>query len=251
MATNNDPAPTPTPEPKADAKITRGDINKAWLTEIANAKKVAHAALDADNATGLNLVELDSTLAPNIISLTGDVEKKIAQLKTARVTKSATTKQEEAAREALITVIQPIQTAAKRKFKGADATQRDAYYIGESLGNLGLPDVLIAAKNVLARLTPGEKNAPPQDVLAGIKTDGAIKDLAAAIAEYSGSNEDQDDQQLDASALLETIAGDIATLAEYRRDIQLAAEQAWPWRSVGVATRRKTFLLPADRPVKD
>jgi len=30
-----------------------------------------------------------------------------------------------------------------------------------------------------------------------------------------------------------------------------AAEQAWPWRTPGVATIRKAFLLPVDRPFKE
>jgi hypothetical protein len=32
---------------------------------------------------------------------------------------------------------------------------------------------------------------------------------------------------------------------------QLAADQAWPWRTPGVATLRKDFLLPVDRTPTD
>jgi|ERR1035437_1632349 hypothetical protein len=41
------------------------------------------------------------------------------------------------------------------------------------------------------------------------------------------------------------------TLAGLRREVQQAADQAWPWRNDGVATIRKTFLLPANQPLKD
>ena len=148
-------------------------------------------------------------------------------------------------------MLAPIQTAARRKFKGTDATQRDAYYIGSSLGTQTLDAVLIAARNVLKRLTPGEKNAPPQDVLPGIKAAGDIKDLADAIALYDTKNDEQGDQQLEASGVLEAIWADVDTLATLRREVQLAADQAWPWRADGVATIRKTFLLPANQPLKD
>jgi hypothetical protein len=41
------------------------------------------------------------------------------------------------------------------------------------------------------------------------------------------------------------------TLAGLRREVQLAADQAWPWRAEGVSTIRKSFLLPANQPLKD
>jgi hypothetical protein len=31
--------------------------------------------------------------------------------------------------------------------------------------------------------------------------------------------------------------------------VKLAAEQAWSWRNSGVASIRKSFLLPTDRPM--
>jgi hypothetical protein len=43
----------------------------------------------------------------------------------------------------------------------------------------------------------------------------------------------------------------IATLAGLRHQIQLAADQAWPWRTPGVATIRRDFLLPVDRPLSE
>ena len=51
-------------------------------------------------------------------------------------------------------------------------------------------------------------------------------------------------RQNDASALLEKIALAITALARLRRQIQLAADQTWPWRTEGVKAIRKAFLLP-------
>lgn len=182
-------APTPTPAPKT--KTPRGDTNQEILDELANSKKVAAAAVDPTNAAQLSDVELDATLPPKMTALVEKITSDLAKLKTTRVAKKSATKQEEAARNSLLAVLQPIQIAAKRKFNGDGAAQRDAYYIGDGLGTQSLDDVLIAARNVLARLTPGENNEPPQDVLPGIKAGGAIKDLADKIAEYAGNDTEQ------------------------------------------------------------
>lgn len=238
---------TPAPAPKTP----RGDTNQQILDELANAKTVAAAAVDPANATRLADVELDAALPGKITALADKITGDLAKLKTSRVAKKTATKQETAARDSLLAVLQPIQTAAKRKFNGDVTTEREAYYIGTALSAQALDDVLIAARNVLARLTPGANNAPPQDALPGIKADGAIKDLADKIAEYQGEDAAQGEQQKKSGGTLEAIWADVTVLAGYRREVQLAADQAWPWRNPGVATLRKSFLLPANQPLKD
>jgi hypothetical protein len=42
----------------------------------------------------------------------------------------------------------------------------------------------------------------------------------------------------------------IGKLAGLRHQVQLAAEQAFPWRTPGVASIRKSFQLPTDRPMR-
>ena len=245
------PTPTPTPTPVSKTRGPRGDTNQEILNELATSKKVVAAALDPANAPNLVAVDLDATLPKNISDLAAKITKDLAGLEKARVAKKMATAQETAARDSLIAVIAPIQTAARRKFKGPTATQRDAYYIGASLSVQSFDEVLIAARNVLARLLPGDKGAPPQDVLPGIKATGAIKDLGDAIAEYDDDDTAQDDQQQEASGALESIWDDVTVLAGLRRELQLAADQAWPWRNQGVETIRKAFLLPANQPLKD
>lgn len=245
------PTPTPTPTPAPKPKASRGDTNQEILDELANSKKVADAATDPAYTAGLAAVELDPTLPPKIVALVEKITKDLGKLKKARVAKKAATQQEVAARDSLIAVLQPIQIAAKRKFKGADAAQRAAYYIGDGLGAQTLQEALTAARSVLARLTPGDQGAPPLDVLPGITAAGAIKDLADKIAEYAANDTEQGDQQLEASGALEAIWADVDTLAGLRREVQLAADQAWPWRKKGVSTLRKAFLLPANQPLKD
>ena len=48
---------------------------------------------------------------------------------------------------------------------------------------------------------------------------------------------------------LQAIVANIGKLAGLRHQVQLAAEQAFPWRNSGVASIRQSFLLPTDRPM--
>lgn len=245
----NTPTPSPTPAPKT--KRARGEVNREYLDELANARAVATAAADPARIAGLTAVEFDATLPGQINALAAITEGLIGKVTGLRAGKKAITAQESAARDALIAVIAPIQTAAKRKFAGGDQRLRDAYYIGNGLPNETLEEVLNAARSIHARLIPGANNAPPQDVLPGVQPGVQIKDLADAIALYGGKNQAQSDQQQAAAGMLETIAAQISILAGFRHSVQLAADQAWPWRNEGVTTLRKAFLLPVDRPLKD
>ncbi|MBK8039108.1 MAG: hypothetical protein IPK22_18550 [Verrucomicrobiaceae bacterium] len=109
------------------------------------------------------------------------------------------------------------------------------------------------ATGVLKRLSPGENNAPPADTLPGIKPGpgGTIDTLAQALAKRVATSSARTTQQNKSSATLEQITAKVETLATHRKEIQLAADQAWPWRQNGVEAIRKAFLLPVDRPLSD
>jgi hypothetical protein len=110
---------------------------------------------------------------------------------------------------------------------------------------------LCPQSNVSHTVSPGENNAPPQDVLPGSQLDQQMQALADALSLYDTKNTAQGAQQTAASGTLEDIIAKIATLAGLRHQVQLAADQAWPWRTPGVATIRKDLLLPVDRRLAD
>jgi hypothetical protein len=244
-----DPTPTPTPPPAPKAIHSRSEQNRGFLDEVDKSRKVAAAALDPDNTAALADVDFDVSLPGRIISLAAQIEASLGRVTGARASKKAVTDQESAARKALIAVLAPIQTAAKRKFAGDDLRLREAYYIGgDGLADETLEEVLTASRAILARLTPGPNSEPPQDVLPGIKADRQIAALADAIDLYGGKDQAQTDEQKKAAKLLEDTGAQVVTLTGLRHQVQLAADQAWPWRTPGVATIRKSFLLPVDRP---
>jgi hypothetical protein len=240
-----DPTPTPTPTPAPKAKRQRSTIKRKHLNEIANSRAVAKAAADPANAAALAAVEFDATLPGQITTLAEATETAIGKLTGTRAAKTEMTAQETAARDALIAVIVPIQTAARRKFTGDQEPMRHAFFIGEGLPDDTLGEVQTAAVAIRDRLV----GTPPQDVLPGVK-DAQITALTNAVTQYATNITAPGDQQNENSGALQTIVANIGTLAGLRHQVQLAAEQAWPWRTPGVASIRKSFQLPTDRPMR-
>lgn len=251
-----DPTPTPTPDPTpapAKAKRTRSALNQDHLKEVTAARAVAAAALDPNHTAALADVDFEATLPGQTNTLADTIEAALGTLTGTRAGKKEMSDQEKAAREALLAAIAPIQTAAKRKYKGTSIEQRGAYFIGgpKQLVNSTLEEVLTAARAIHTRLSPGAGGTPPADTLPGIKPLGRIKDLSDAIAAYDATNTAQGNQQEAAAEALEAIGTQVTELASLRREIQLAADQAWPWRTPGVKTIRKAFGLPEDRPLAE
>ena len=237
-----DPTPTPTPAPKT--KHQRSTINRKHLNEIANSRAMAKAAADPANAAALAVVEFDTTLPGQITTLADATETAIGKLTGTRAVKTEMTAQETTARDALIAVIAPIQTAARRKFTGDQEQLRHAYFIGEGLPEDTLGEVQTAAIAIRDRLV----GTPPQDVLPGIKA-AQITALSSAITTYATDVTAPGGQQNENAGALEAIVANIGKLAGLRHQVQLAAEQAFPWRNSGVASIRQSFLLPTDRPM--
>jgi hypothetical protein len=246
--TTTDPIPTPTPTPATKTKRQRSTINRKHLDEIANSRAVAKAALDPANAATLAGVDFDATLPGQINALADSTETAIGKLTGNRVQKNELTAEEKTARDALVSVIAPIQTAAKRKFTAPHDPMRHAYFIGEDMHSDTLYEVQTAAIAIRDRLVVVPPATAPLDVLPGIKA-GQISALTAAIATYASGIAAPGDQKNQNAAALETIVANINKLAGLRHQVQLAAEQAFPWRTPGVAAIRQSFLLPADRPL--
>ena len=243
-----DPTPTTAPVPAPKTKRHRSTINREHLDELKNSRTVAKAALDPANAATLATVEFDTTLPGQINTLAGNTETAIGKLTGTRVQKNELTAEEAAARDALMAVLVPIQTAAKRKFADPHDPMRHAFFIGENLAHDTLGEVQTAAVAIRNRLVAVPPATAPLDVLPGVKAP-QITALSNAITTYASGVTAPDAQQNQNMGALNTIVANVATLAGLRHQVQLAAEQALPWRTPGVAATRQAFLLPANRPL--
>ena len=246
MSDPTPPPPAPAPKPK---RAPRSPINQDFVKEVAASRSVAAAAVKTDYTAALTAVEFDATLPTQVTTLADQIDTFIGKVIGARSGKTEMTDQERAARAALIAVLGPIQTAAKRKFRGATVAGRANYFIGQDLANQSLDEVLTATRAIRLRLVPGLNNAPPENVLPGITALGKIKELTDAITLYDTKNTAQGDKQTEAGLTLENLDAAVTALADLRHQIQLAADQAWPWRTPQVVNIRKDFLLPVDRPL--
>ena len=243
-----DPPPTPTPTPADKPQRHKSVVNRKHLAEIANSRAVAKAALDPANTAALAGVEFDATLPGQINTLADSTETAIGKLTGARAGGTGMTAQEIADRDALVALIAPIQTAARRKYPGRHDALRTAYFIGTDLHDETLHEVGIAAIAIRDRLVAVPPAAAPVDVLPGVKA-AQITALSNAITLYVGDVAAGDEQQNQNSGALNTIKASISKLASLRHQVQLAAEQAFPWRTPGVAATPQAFLLPPDRPL--
>lgn len=246
--------PESTPTPPAESpkgKGQRASLNRALTDELKNASAVAAAAAEKKYRAALDEAEYDHSLTGRVNDLEKKIRADVAQLKKARTQAGKLSSDEAKAHDLVLAALQPIQTAAKRQFHGDDERLRRAYFIGESLANRSLADLLLAADSVLANLVPAEGQTAPVDTLPGVKPEGRIRELRDAIAKARAKDGSGSATRVDAGTLLENITADVAVLAGLRRQIQLAADQAFPWRASKVGSIRRAFLLPRDRPLTD
>jgi hypothetical protein len=239
---------TPTPSPAPANAHPHGVANQEHLDEIANARAVAKAALDPAFAAALAGVAFDTTLPGQINTLADATEKAIGRLTGDHSGGKAMTAEQVAARNALVAVLAPIQTAARRKFTGTQIALQQAYFIGGHIAHGGLHFAATAAKAIRDRLVAGPNSTPPVDVLPGIGA-AQINALSNTIAEFAGDIDAADAQANQNIATHNLIVANIAQLANLRHQVQLAAEQAFPWRTPGVGATRLAFLLPPGRPL--
>ena len=243
-----DTTPTPTPTPAPKTKRPPSAVNRKHVAELANSRAVAKAAADPANAALLAGVDFDATLPGQMNGLAERTETAIGKLTGARAAGTDMTAQQLAARDALLAVIAPIQTAARRKYTGLHDLLRQAYFIGGHLSHEALQEVSIAAIAIRDRLVAVPPSTTPVDTLPGVKP-AQITALSNAITLYAENVTAGDEQQNQNAGALNAIETNLATLAGMRHQVQLAAEQAVPWRTPGVAATRAAFLLPDDRPL--
>ena len=242
------PTATPTPAPVATGNHPHGRVNQEHLDEIANSRAVAKAALDPAFAAALAGVEFDTTLPGQITTLADKIEQDIGKLTGTKSGSLAMTAEQLAARDTLVAVLAPIQTAARRKFTGTQTAWRQAYFIGGHLAHGSLSFAATAAKAIRDRLVAVPPATAPLDVLKGIGP-AQITGLINTITRFAGDISAADTQQNLNLAAHNAIVANLAALAALRHQVQLAAEQAYPWRASGVAATRQAFLLPPNRPL--
>lgn len=246
------PADTPEPDPKPRAK--RADVSRATLDEISLADRCASAATEDDNLTVLLGRDWTAQEQTNLTAGVTVAEDLIRRIKAARAGKKSRTQSETSARIELIAALDPILTGAKRTFPDG-AGERALFGVGENIVNLTTYDLWRLARDTHKNLTPGQTDtgtpAPAAYTLKGVQP-AEITRLGELAQKYKDADFAQADAGLTAAQLLDKLNKHMdETLNPLRRELQLTAEQAWPYRESTNRSKRMAFGLPPNRPMTE
>jgi hypothetical protein len=237
---NPNPDPTPTP-PAKTKRAPRAPVSKELLDElqlvaavVAAAGKAGHAALLAKREITPELVaDLQSDLAA-AQALAGQVPGKAAA-------KTGATGTEAELRDALVERLQEVQKAVKQKtVRRKDEALLKRYLVGKQLYN---------SRTALEQAADSFLENLKTDTLPGIDAD-TVAGIRAALDDYRGGQTEQTEAKSDATKARTTLEAAVADLALRRREIQLAADAAWPASKAANAATRREFGLPADKAMK-
>ena len=153
------------------------------------------------------------------------------------------------AKAALLAGIATTQRGALRTFRSDQRARLGDFFIGEDL-DTNLPRLKTIAAAILDRLQPGANNTPPLDVLKGVKAPD-IAALATALGQLTAKDNAQGTALSAAKAERRTAEELIADIVAGRLDIQLAADQEWPWTTREHDVIRAQFKLPLTRPMTE
>lgn len=248
MPDNTTPAtPTPEPTPEKPKRAKPGLISKALLDAIHDAEDYRDEAAKAENVAALAERDWDAAHQTQLSTDIANANALITQITAARADKGSSTLDEAAARTALVQALTPIQIGAKRTFAD-DAAQKKAFGIGTGLTTLSVDDLIALA--VYADSQISTKNGQPAKVKLKGVTAHEITAIATLATQYGQADTQQSDAQQKAAALLLQL-NDLVTnkLNPHRRDLQHAADMAWPHFIETNAVKRDAFGLQADRPL--
>ncbi len=235
---------TVVPVPQKPTRAKPGFISQSLIDAINLADGCHLEAAKPDLAPKLTERDwkaADQTKLGTALTQTDDLQTKIAA---ARAGKGTRTEEETKARSELLTALDPILKGARRTFANSDA-QRAQFGIGKNLANADTTELLRVATYTKEQLT----GTPPKIVLKGVIA-AEITAIATLVTKYAQANWAQGQAQQTASQLLDQLRALIDTeLNPLRRDLQHAADMAWPHRVETNAAQRKAFGLQADRPL--
>ena len=244
------PDATPPTDPATPVKKKRATpqtIARTIQAQIQLADTCARAA--ADPAIMAALADRDWTdqKQSTLRAAVGHALHLTGLLSGARGKKKTRTREEEAARLALLTALDPILIGARRTFPEPGDPNRALFGIGQNLSTVSTTLLYRLAVDTYTRLTP-QPSAAAEFTLLGVKP-AEITVLQNLGNLYREADFAQTTAQLDAGDILDQLTAHLrTTINPLRRELQLAADQEWSWRIKQNRTKRLAFGIPADRP---
>ncbi len=221
----------------------RGPVNALWVRGLDQAEQVGQVALRESIAPSLLAEELPVRFAAQLLQKVTTCREQLARHLSATADKQSATVSEKALRLALVGLLQGVQTAAKRKWarSATDRSHLRAYYVGTTLKTLGFASLAEAADAILRQAQ--------SDTLPGVGAE-KLSALALAIETWKEQNAAQSAAQnaaTHAHGEAERLFGEITT---ERIQLQLAADNAFPYTDKAHGAIRTEFKLPKNGPYK-
>ena len=236
-----DPAPTPPPPAPAPGKPkrTRSGINQADAAELTLAGELAATAAKPAYAAKLADEGIDAPFLTNLGDKIAEAQSLLASAGGKKADRKSTTLREEELKADLLELIGVVQSRAKRKYKTGDP-QRAKYLIGQPVES-SRAMLESGTRTILENLD--------EDDLPGMKP-ADVAALRDALTAYCGVQTDQSGDQSAASSARGNLSAKVKEVADLRREIQYAADAAWPAGKKANAPIRAEFQIPPDKAMK-
>lgn len=244
----SDPTPTP-PSDVPKARAPRGEVNSGILREIDLASQCARAAAEDDYQPTLLQRQWTAANQTSLTAAATHASDLVRDIKAARAGKKTRTREEETARAELIASLDPILAGAKRTFAEGSG-ERDLFGVGGDIAKATTARLYRLATDTFQNLTPTGSD-PAKYTIRGVLP-AEITRLGDLGQQYKNADFAQADAILDAAELLDQLTQHMAgILNPLRRELQFAAEQAWPSREPMNRSKRLAFGLPPSRPMTE
>ena len=232
-----DPTPTPTPTPDPKRKRDRSDINQDWIKDLNDSEQIGVSAKKLAYASTFAEGDIDAAKVTAFAKAVKDAQQ-LAGTATQKTTgKKVVSKTELVLMKNLVELIQEVQKRAKQKYEAKNPTVLKDYGIGAKWQN-SRAILEQTATNILGKLAA--------DTLPGISA-AKIATLQKALDDYRQVQTDQTGGQADATTDRANLEKAIKDIIVRRREIQFAADAAWPHTNKTNAGIRAEFKLPTDR----
>jgi hypothetical protein len=235
-----DPAPTPPPSPDKTPRL-RGSLNQSQLDDLNRAEQLCQVAQRPEFTAALAGRGIDAAFLTALENDIANARSTAGSAVGGTASRASATAAETTAMDNLTAAVREIQTAAKQKYRGGDEAHLQNYFISERI------DQRARLEQVASAISGRLAGAQPMDTLPGI-TPAKVTQLQTLLTAYRDVNVSQTAAQGAATGARTQLSGQIESINQRRRQLQLAAEAEWPSSNPANAAVRREFQLSANRP---
>lgn len=236
-------AATTTPEGEVSPKAPRVKnlVNVRLVASLDQAERYATVAQRPEVVTALAKRQLAARFTTDLLADIGRCRGFLATFVQSTTDRQVQTEAEKTQRTHLVLLLQGVQSGAKRLWarKAGERDKLKGYYVGTTLKTLSFAELSVAAETILRQAK--------LDTLPGV-TPADLTALETTLQSWKAVNEAQ--AQAQNGATTAHAAADLLAkgILNQRIELQLVADQAFPYNDSAHTAIRKEFGLPKNGP---